>query len=252
MAEKELKLKLEGLREDIREPLSFFAEQLCEALRVKLKSITVVGSSLRKDFRPGKSDINTVVVLTELDHESLNKIAGMAKVMKRKMLSAPLLMTQEYIERSADVFGIEFLNFQLTHETIFGEDAFAEVKITKEDVRLECERELKASLIRLRQGYISSAANRKLVRDVLVSAGKGLAPLLRAMLWLKGVEMPRDEEGTFRKAKEELEINTDSLIEVSRWRVEKVSLTQEQVESSFKAVYKSIDKLAVLIDKLEV
>jgi len=252
MAEKDQNLKLDGLREDIREPVRFLAEKLRDQPAEKLQSITVVGSSLTKDFRPGKSDINTVLVLKEQDHESLNKIAGMAKVMRKKKLSAPLLMTPDYIERSADVFGIEFLDFQLTHETIIGDDPFAEVKITKQDVRLECERELKASLIRLRQGYISSAANKKLVRDVLISAGKALAPLLRAMLWLKAVERPSDEEGTFRKAEEEFEINTDAFLAAASWRRQKVSLTQEQVESTFEAIYKTIDKLAVLIDKLEV
>lgn len=252
MAEKDQELNLDAVREDIREPLSFFANKLREQLNEKLESITVVGSCLTNDFRPSKSDINTVLVLKKQDHASLNRIAGMAKVMKKKNLSAPLLMTSEYIKRSADVFPIEFLNFQHIHHTIFGDDPFSEVQITKGDVRLQCERELKASLIRLRQGYISSAANKKLVRDVLISAGKALAPLLRAMLWLNAAEMPETEEGTFRKSKEQFEINTGALLEAASWRREKVSLSQEKVESNFEGIYNTIEKLAFLIDKLEV
>ena len=37
----------------------------------------------------------------------------------------PLLMTPACIDRSRDVFGIEFLDFQLRHETIVGEDGSA-------------------------------------------------------------------------------------------------------------------------------
>ncbi len=118
--------RLDSLRETVREPLIRLVEHVQTSLGDRLRSITVVGSALTDDFQPGVSDINTVVVLDEHDVSALNAIASLARPMRRYNLSAPLLMTTSYIERSRDVFGVEFLDFQLTHETILGDDPFVE------------------------------------------------------------------------------------------------------------------------------
>jgi hypothetical protein len=201
---------------------------------------------------PGQSDINTILVLGRQSLASLNTIAAMAKPMRRKKISPPLLMTQSYIERSRDVFGIEFLDFQLTHQTILGDDPFDSLAFGKKDVRLQCERELKAMLIRLRQGYIAAAAKKKLVRDILISTAKGLSPLLRAMLWLKDMERPAEAEPTINKSAEEFGTNMDSLITAGKWRQQKIRLSETEMESTFESIYSTVEKLALIVDELKV
>ncbi len=245
-------LKVDALRDEIREPVKTFAEKLTAALGDNLQSITIIGSSLTKDFSPGQSDINTVLVLGRQTLDSLKSIAGMAKSMSKKKLAVPLLMTPDYIERSRDVFGIEFLDFQLTHQTILGSDPFTSLTFAKADVRLQCERELKATLIRLRQGYIASAGNRKLVRDMLISAVSGLVPLLRAMLWLKDIDRPQRAEPVFTKAGSEFSIKTEFLIAARKWRYEKIRPQENEITAAFESIYKTVEQLALIVDKLEV
>jgi len=252
MAEKKKDLKLDDVRAETRPALRSFAEKLEDRLGSNLQSITVVGSSLTADFKSGQSDINTIIVLGRQTPEALDALAGMAKSMSKKKLSAPVLMTPGYIERSSDVFGIEFLDFQLNHQTILGDDPFEKLSFSKKDVRLQCERELKATLIRLRQGYIAAAANPKLVRDILISAAKGLTPLARAMLWLKDIDRPLETDSTLRKAGSELSVDMEPVMEAGKWRRQKIRLSQEQMRTTFESVYETIDKLAVMIDKLEV
>jgi hypothetical protein len=251
MNEKKKQLRLDSLSAHIREPLQLFADQIISTLGENLLSITVVGSSLTEDFKPGTSDINTVLVLNQQNLNSLTLIASLAKPMSRKKISPPLLTTRSYIERSLDVFGIEFLDFQLRHKTILGDDPFADLTFKKQDVRLQCERELKAMLIRLRQGYIAAVANKKLVRDILISTAKGLAPLLRAMLWLIDTERPVEDEQTFLKAAEQFSIIFESVIRSKKWRHEKSRPDKSQIDETFESVYSSIDQLSDLVDKLE-
>jgi len=252
MSQDKTNLKLDDLNVHIRDSVKDLAEKLLEALGDNLQGITVVGSSLTDDFKPGQSDINTVLVLAEQKLSSLNTIAAMAKPMSRKKISAPLLMTPSYIERSRDVFGVEFLDFQLTHQTILGDDPFAALTFDKKDVRLQCERELKAMLIRLRQGYVASSANRKLVRDILISTAKGLAPLLRAMLWLKDVDRTGVTETTFVNAAKEFSVSTDSLVTAGKWRHEKTRLSETEMENAFESIYATVEKFADIVDELEV
>jgi hypothetical protein len=252
MSQDKTNLKLQDLNAHIRDSVKDFAEKLITALGDSLQSITVIGSSLTDDFAPGQSDINTVIVLSKQKLDSLNLIAAMAKPMSKKKISPPLLMTPSYIERSLDVFGVEFLDFQLTHQTVLGDDPFAALAFDKKDVRLQCERELKAMLIRLRQGYIAASANKKLVRDILISTARGLAPLLRAMLWLKDVDRQPGSEATFVKATGEFSVKTDSLATAGKWRREKTRLTETEMESAFESIYATIEQLSDIVDELEV
>lgn len=252
MTENKNNLKVDALHMQIRDSLKDFAERLLTSLGDNLQSITVVGSSLTEDFRPGQSDINTVLVLGRQSLESLNAVASLAKPMSRKKISPPLLMTLSYIERSRDVFGVEFLDFQLVHQTIMGDDPFTLLEFDKKDVRLQCERELKAMLIRLRQGYIAASANKKLVRDILISTAKGMVPLLRAMLWLKDIDRSARIEPTFVKASEEFSIDANPLTSAIKWRYEKTRLSETEMENAFESIYSVAEQLAGIVDNLKV
>lgn len=242
---------LDGVRESIRAPLRMLVERLQAGLGDNLQSVTVVGSSLTEDYQPATSDINTVVVVERHDMPALNAVAALARPMSRQRISPPLLMTPTYVERSRDVFGVELLDFQLTHETILGADPFAALHIEKGDVRLQCERELKATLVRLRQGYITAAGDKAMVQDILVATGKGLAPLARAMLWLKGVERPKTMDAALRKAGDEFQVDLSAAFAAARWRHEKPRLTDAELQSACAALLTAVDRLTTLIDEFE-
>jgi len=252
MTETRSNLILNALPPAIQEPVRFLADQLRAKLADNRSSITVVGSALTGDYRPGVSDINTVLVLQKIDTATLNAIAATAKPMRKKHLSPPLLMTTFYIKRSRDVFGVEFLDFQLTHQTVLGNDPFESLSFGKADVRLQCERELKATLIRLRQGYLAAAGHKKFLRDILIATAKGLAPILRAMLWLKDAQRPRTMGATFRVAAEEFSVNLNAVVAAEQWRYEKAKLAEADLEEAFESVYAAADRLATTVDALEV
>jgi hypothetical protein len=242
---------LDNIREPIREPLRLLVQRLEAGLGDNLKSVSVVGSSLTQDFEPKISDINTVVLLDAYDIPALNAVAVLAPSLSRHKISPPLLVTPFYIDRSRDVFGVEFLDFQLIHETILGEDPFAPMQFDKQAVRLQCERELKAMLVRLRQGYVASGADRRMVRDILISTAKGLTPLLRAMLWLTDADRPKTMDSTLRRAAGEFEVDLGAVLAAHHGRREKPRSTDAEIESAFVAVLDAVDRLTTIVDGFE-
>jgi hypothetical protein len=241
----------DGIRDRIREPLRMLDLRLRAALGDNLRSLTVVGSSLTEDFQPGVSDINTVAVVDRYDLAALDAVAALVKPMSRQRLSPPLLMTPAYIERSRDVFGVEFLDFQLIHQTILGEDPFAALDVQKAGVRLQCERELKAMLVRLRQGYIASGGHHKVTRDIIAASVKGLAPLVRAMLWLKDIERPTTTDAALYRAAQEFHVDLGAAVSAARGRFDQRRLMDAEVKDTFAFVLKAVDLLATRVDELE-
>ncbi len=250
MLETRREFRLGGAPQPIHEPVALLVDQLTAALANNLDSVTVVGSALTGDFRPRISDINTVVVVQHEDVTTLQAIASLGKTLRKRRLAAPLLMTPSHIERSRDVFGVELLDFQLTHATVLGEDPFATLAFVKSNVRLQCERELKATLSRLRQGYIAAEGHRGIVDELLLAAVKGLAPLLRALLWMKNVERPSTMEATFRKSGTTFAVNLEEPVAVLRRYYENAG--DADTESAFASIYAAADQLATTVDTLEV
>jgi hypothetical protein len=239
------------LRQSALEASNLLVDTLKDGLGENLLSVSLVGSCLTADFIEKKSDINSVIVLKEIDRESLGLLSSMAKSLTKRRISSPLTMTGPYIGRSLDVFGMEFLNFINVHKTVFGEDPFVGLEIKAVDVRLQCERELKAMLIRLRQGYLASRGNRRIVGDILVSTVKGFGPILNAMLWLRGVGQEVLLNDIFTAAGGEFDFTADILVTINGMRRGRFGMNSDETEEAFGAVYAIADQLAGLIDTLE-
>ena len=89
MNTKKMELDFKGIPQPVQGPLAAFSSDLDEKLGQNLASITVVGSCLGEDYRPGLSDINTVLVLDRLDQGVLKAVASEAKGMHKKGVGKP-------------------------------------------------------------------------------------------------------------------------------------------------------------------
>ena len=239
------------LRQEIRASVEFLVTRLREDLGDDLQSLCVVGSALTDDFDPKRSDINTVLTVRQRTHPLLSLLAGYGSKMGKKKLRAPLLMTPEYIQQSRDVFGVEFLDIQLTHAVIYGSDPFAELTFRKEDVRLQCERQLKAALITLRQGYIRTLGKPKLVGELLLSCVAELVVLMRAMLWLTDNDRDRRAVPTLQKAAETFEFDADKIATLMKMKLQHSQPEANQVENIFENIYQVVDLLSRKMDQLQ-
>ncbi|HPI93975.1 MAG TPA: hypothetical protein PLT09_03075 [Deltaproteobacteria bacterium] len=181
---------LSGIPREAAETFRPFAEECAARFVASFRSLSVTGSCLTGDYLPGISDINSALVLTRTDVADLDILAAMGGHFRKKRIRAPLVMTEDYIGRSLDVFPIEFLDMKLFHRTVLGEDPFRGLDIQKQPLRLQCEHDLKGKLINLQRGYISCEGRAKDLKGLLVEAFPGYFPLLRAMLYL--MQIPKE------------------------------------------------------------
>ena len=72
-----------------------------------LVSIILYGSAAGRDYRPGKSDINFMIVLSEEGIERLDLAFKVVETWQKRKVAIPLFLTELYVESSLDVFPIE-------------------------------------------------------------------------------------------------------------------------------------------------
>lgn len=241
---------LDKLKPGASQRIRPFLEEVLTKDEGKIHSIHITGSGITDDFNPKVSDVNSIIVLKEMDLKFLELLAPLGKKYGRHKVAAPLIMTPEYIGRSLDVFPIEFLNFKLIHATAFGEDILETIEIDRMDLRHQCERELKVKLIWLRQGYISSAGNRKLLTEGFVTSISGYIPLFRGIIVLLGKEPPIGQEDVITTLAEVTGITTYVFDKVLREKHEKIKPTLEALNTIFEDYYAATETLGKIVDEI--
>lgn len=230
-----------------------FLQDVLSSLPEEVLSVALTGSCVTGDYLPGRSDINSVVVLSGITPAILDTLASLGGRHGKKGISAPLVMTPEYIERSLDVFPVEFLDIKLIHITIYGREFFSDLAINKSLLRLQCERDLKSKLIHLQQGYISSSGKRRPLSLLLRDAYPGFFPLLRAMLSIVRISnpppLPKEEvlshiESTFGISLDPLRRIRDSA--AKRYP----GAGRQSMQKLFAEVYKVTYDLSLVMDQL--
>ena len=154
-------LRTENLNPSLRDKISPFFHEILQNSAPRIHSLYLVGSVLTEDYLEKISDINSIIVLQEIDFTFLDTLAPLGKRYRRKGLAVPLIMDPVYLQHSVDVFPIEFLSFKLVHHTLYGEDLLAGLEINRQELKYQCDRELKGRIIWLQKHYVSSMGDKK-------------------------------------------------------------------------------------------
>ena len=175
--------QLDKLNPEAVKLLEPYARQLLGLDGRNIISLAVYGSATGNDFVKGKSNINLAVVARELWLEHLKVYLTVTSTQHRQIV-VPLFLTQEHMLSSLDTFPMELLEIRDNHVTVFGQEMFAEIVLDPKHLRLQCEREIRSRLIRLRQTYLEIGANNEGLYQLLVQSLNSIMPILRSLLHL--------------------------------------------------------------------
>jgi predicted nucleotidyltransferase len=242
-------IKIDNLKPKVAQKITPFLEEIFKRYVENIHSIYIVGSAITDDFDEKSSDINSIFVLKQMDLKFVELIAPFGKKYKKQGIAAPLIMTPEYIQRSLDVFPIEFLNFKMIHETIYGEDILNDIKIDLTNLRHQCEREIKTKLIGLRQGYISSEGDKKIIAENIISYITGYIPLFRSIILLMGKEPPVKKHEVLKDLSVYTGINTNILMKVFDMKRSTLKLSKNEMDAVFEEYYKTTEEISKKIDE---
>lgn len=243
-------LDLSGLAPVVADKLAPMINDIVGAHSKNIHSIHVVGSAVIPDYDEKLSDINSVVVLHDMDLKFVEFLAPLGKKYGKKRIAAPLIMTPEYVRRSLDAFPIEFLDFRLIHRTILGEDLFRDLVITGAQLRLQCEREIKTKLIGLRQGYLSSLGEKERLSNVLAQSITGSMALFRAIISLLGREPPISRPEVVSLFGASTGIDAAIFENLLLLKMKRLKPSEPELRGLFERYYGALESMGKIIDEL--
>lgn len=195
-----------------------FAWELEGVFGEELVSAVLYGSAARGEYRPGVSDLNVLVLLREVTPAALRRATERARAWVAQKNPPPLVMGIGEWRRSADVWAIEMTDMRDAHVLLAGADPFAGMEIDTDDLRLQCERELKGKEIQLRERYLLFAGEPAELGELLVRSFPTFLVLFRTVLRLTGEQGVRDAEEVVRRVAARAGFDAAPLLEIHRAR----------------------------------
>jgi hypothetical protein len=151
-----------------------------------------------------------------------------------------------------DVFPLEFLNFKLLHYPLYGEDLFAGLEINKQELRYQCERELKGKLIWLHRIYVSAMGDRKILAGDIVRHFDGYLPLFRGILHLLGQEPASGLKEALAQMRSLTGMEIEVFQEIYDIKKNLAPPSPEEITQLFEKFYRATERLTEVVDGLQI
>jgi hypothetical protein len=245
-------LHLSNLSVQVKDRMQPFFHEILSPFENQIKSIYIIGSAVTNDFDTKTSDVDSLIVLKEKNLDIFDFITPIGKKYGKRKIRAPIIMTDEYIRSSLEVFPIQFLNMQAINALVYGDDILNGIKIEKTDLRLVCERELKGWTQNLGQAYIKSLGDDRIIKGLFVSFLSSYIPIFRAILFLYDKEMPKERNSVLDECEKTLNIRMNVFRELVTIKMGKYKPTHADLKNDFQQMYNTLDDIAKIIDKFQI
>jgi hypothetical protein len=215
-------------------------------------SAYITGGALNEGFDPLARHINVLVVTRELPLSQLDALAAAVPVTAKPPHIDPLFMTMNQVQRSLDVFPIEWLDLKDRHWKLEGVDLFDALEVPQTYLRLQVEQELRGKHLRLAQEYLTGAASPERLHAALSRLASGFHTLFRSLIRLHGEAPPPSLERVVERVAEIHALDAQALLGAHRLRAQRKHPGAEETRETYKKFLAQVEQLTSAVDALRV
>ncbi len=227
-----------------------FVGKLQHAAGNNLESVILYGSAASGNFHPELSDINMLCVLGETSFAALQALDPALKSWAEQKHSPPLLLSSEELQRSADVFAIEFMDMKEHHRVLLGNDPLPSLHIPLDRHRAQVEYELREKLILLRQRLLVSLNDNDRILALLMHSLPTFTTLFRHALIVLGEAPSRSKEATLQTLATKLSFDSSAFTQLLTLREKPGDRKSADVKDIVSRYLNAIQQVTAAVDKM--
>jgi len=161
-----------------------------------LVAVVLYGPAAHGDFYEGDADLHLLVVVKDLELATLATLAEPLSWWLKKKQPMPRVFSRELIGKAADVFPMELSDLLAHRVVLWGEDPMPDLDIDYDHLRLQCEREIREKMMRLREAFIEARGKDKLLHRLMAESVSSFVSIFRGALRLRpGFAVPQHDKG---------------------------------------------------------
>jgi hypothetical protein len=227
-----------------------FVTKLQAAAGANLESVILYGSAASGEYDTDYSNINLLAILQDTSFSSLMSLAPTVESWTQQRRPAPMLITKDELERSADVFSIELTDMKRQHRVLFGPDVVAALQIPMNLHRAQLEYELREKLILLRQRLLVHARDETRTWHLLLHSLPAFSTLFRHALIAQSQPVPGTKRESVKALAATLAFDAgpfENLLDIREHRADPKQFRVQDVAARYLA---AVEQVTAAVDKL--
>lgn len=239
----------------IKKPEEIFAEITRDFTTIfedALISIILYGSGAGSDFKPGTSDLNFLIILSEEAIDHLDSTLETVTRWRKRHVATPLFMTESYIKSSLDAYPLEFLNIKKNYILVYGKDILKDISWEPHHLRLQCEREIKGKLLLLREGFLETEGRQKRIVELIKASITAFLSIFNGLLHLKGSELPSTSREIIQSVSKEMPVNQEIFLKCLDIKKGVSKFSSSEIKDLFKSYMVEVRKLWEVVDTMDI
>lgn len=229
--------------------LDSIVDELRTSAGDSLLSVVLHGAEVRGDHYRAAHDLYLLVVLADLEPETLQRLRHPVARWLKKGHPMPRFFTPATIADSADAFSIELLDIKGHNRVLHGTDHFGEVAVDTEHLRLQCERELREKLMRVQEAYVEARGRNSEMKRLLIDSYLAFLEIFRGCLRLLKADVPARAGDVLASFCEKAELDPAPFAAVDE--LARGDSSGADLEELFVGYYQQIIKAVDVVDRLE-
>lgn len=213
-----------------------------------LASIVLYGSAARDDYVPGRSDLNFLVLVRDLSPEMLRDLQKYRKGWRKARIALPFFMRPEMVASALDSYPLEFMAMQAAYTVVRGDDPLAQLTFKRDDVRLQCERELRGKILYLRSGLIDCEGKKGRMGELIRLSWPAMQAIFQGLLYLAGREPKLWGRALIAGGKAAYGLDAELLEAILAVRTEPKLPQRDRVEDLLIRYIKEVERLVDWVD----
>lgn len=238
--------------ERVRQDLAEFVTQLAGFYREDLVAIIAFGSAVSGGYEEASSDVNLLVVYSDLNIADLGAVAKLSQRWLRKRRFAPRFLSVRNLRQSARYFQIDLVDMREAHVVLCGEDVLAEFEVSPSDMRWQLAHEVKRMRMRIKQQFWRAAGDERRMRAVLLDRFSSLVHLMRALLFLMGKPAPLAHGELLETAVRELGIDEEFADRMLALKTGERKARSAELIEAFSKLMETIRRIDAQVDQVAV
>jgi predicted nucleotidyltransferase len=230
--------------------ISDFVNRLRAAAGTNLRSVILYGSAAAGDYVPDYSDVNLLCVLGDTSFASIRALAATVAWWTKQKHRVPLLMSEEELRRSADVFSVEFLDMKQSYRVLWGEDALNGLAIPMQFHRAQVEYELREKTILLRQRLLTVAGDAAAMWELLLRSVPAFATLARHALIALGETGAASKREAVEKLAARVGFDASAFSQLLDIRERRADRKTFDVDELFARYLKAVEQITAAVDRM--
>jgi len=213
-------------------------------------SAYITGGALNEGFDPQRRHVNVLVITRELPISKLDLIAAAVPHGTKPPHVDPLFMTLQQVQRSLDVFPIEWTDLKERHWRLEGVNLLDTLQVPQTYLRLQVEQELRGKHLRLMQEYLTGGGHPERLHAALARLASGFHTLFRALIRLHGEPPPPSLERVIARVAEIHDLDEQALMGAHRLRAQNKHPGVEETRAIYRGFLAQVERLTSAVDGL--